>query len=511
MTFDDFRNNHPTGSRVGDDSLVASGEETERTKYQCVSLVKAYIRECYNLEPGAWGNAIHYWTRTAQPLLTKFQQVSNSEAQKGDIVILWGVNNNPLGHIGIATGGLTATTVDILEQNGSTGGGTGTGQDAIRTRWVARSRVAGLLRPVAVAQPVATPSSYMSYTPASGVKRANKIITNWWNLNNPTADINNFRIANTLTLHTPFPIGGYAVNRNFPQYRYAMTPEDYQRAVSGDYSTNNGINEADLEDIPVPPYVPPAAPEPVKLAERYTVITRLMAFSNADDARGHQNVQRDIEPGEYYVFSKVDKCYNLTDSNVHDRGWWINTADNVIQEPPVPTLPVDPPKQPDFEPVDNPPAIEPAFKYFFINADKQPRLYRSVGGNNEEAIELDNRHAPLPLKSDWKGYCTYFAMVDGHPYYISDKLLEQYHFGIAKHLIKEVVEEPEQPKPVPARVSSFDVNRDNKVNWDDFIDFGSKLIDRTRTTIAPLAPKITEAKIRAVKTMDGFVRRSTKK
>jgi hypothetical protein len=496
MTFDDFRNNHPTGSRVGDDSLVASGEETERTKYQCVSLVKAYIRECYNLEPGAWGNAIHYWTRTAQPLLTKFYQVSNSEAQKGDIVILWGVNNNPLGHIGIATGGLTATTIDILEQNGYTGGGTGTGQDAIRTRWVARSRVAGLLRPIAVAQPVATPSTYMSYTPASGVKRANKVLTNWWNLNNPTADINNFKVANTLPLHTPFPIGGYAVNRNFPQYRYVMSPADYQRTVSGDFSTNNGVNEADLEDIPAPPpppYVPPAAPEPVKLAERYTVVTRLMAFNNADDARGHQNVQRDIEPGVYYVFSKVDKCYNLTDSNVHDRGWWINTADNVIQEPPVPTLPVDPPKQPDFEPVDVPaPVVRRQYEMIkpvqmeAINA--VPEVFADLEGKTTVKAQLN----PGSVKE-----YSMRTIVDGEEYYIPTLSMKRgWRHGIPRELL-------DYPQMKPA-YSPLDVNQDGKVRWDDFVDFGSKLIDRTRTTIAPLAPKITEAKQRTTKFIDGF-------
>lgn len=119
--------------------------------YQCVDLVKQYVYEGFNLAPGAWGNAINWWTTTNPNLLTKFNKVSGSQGVQGDIVVLRGLSGNPYGHIGICTGGLTSTTIEILEQNGSTGNGTGTGGDAIRKRFVSRSRVAGLLRPKPVA------------------------------------------------------------------------------------------------------------------------------------------------------------------------------------------------------------------------------------------------------------------------------------------------------------------------------------------------------------------------
>lgn len=120
--------------------------------YQCVDLVKLYMYKRYKVPNGAYGNAIDYWYRTSNVVLQKFKKVAGSNAKAGDIVI-FETNVTPMvkgmqpGHIGVATGGLTSTSVEILEQNGSSGGGTGTGGDAIRKRYKPRYRVAGLLRP----------------------------------------------------------------------------------------------------------------------------------------------------------------------------------------------------------------------------------------------------------------------------------------------------------------------------------------------------------------------------
>jgi hypothetical protein len=141
----DFKNSW-LGKRIADPSL--SGQLPQGQWYQCVSLVKEYLRRVHGLDPGFWGHAIDYWTKTNPTLFTKFDRVHTSQVEQGDIVILNGLPGNPYGHIGIATGGLRdATTFEMLEQNGSTGSGTGTGADAIRTRFVERSRVAGVLRP----------------------------------------------------------------------------------------------------------------------------------------------------------------------------------------------------------------------------------------------------------------------------------------------------------------------------------------------------------------------------
>lgn len=117
--------------------------------YQCVDLVRQYFYENYGLgdAAGGVGGAINYWNNTPRGVLSKFDRVDGSAARNGDVVILYGLPGNPYGHIGIGTGNINDTKVEILEQNGSTGNGSGVGPDAIRTRWVDRTRVAGLLRP----------------------------------------------------------------------------------------------------------------------------------------------------------------------------------------------------------------------------------------------------------------------------------------------------------------------------------------------------------------------------
>lgn len=113
--------------------------------YQCVDLILEYIYEKFGLSHTR-GNAIDYWTNPSPDILTKFHKVASSDPQIGDIVVMLGLPGNPYGHIGIATGNKTATTVEILEQNGATGNGSGMGGDAIRTRFIAKNRIAGLLR-----------------------------------------------------------------------------------------------------------------------------------------------------------------------------------------------------------------------------------------------------------------------------------------------------------------------------------------------------------------------------
>lgn len=115
--------------------------------YQCVDLILQYIYEIYGLPSGVRGNAIDYWNNPSKPLLDKFNKVPTSDAIASDIVVLHGLGGNPYGHVGIATGSSNAAQVEILEQNGQTGSGTGQGGDAIRTRFIDRTRIAGVLRP----------------------------------------------------------------------------------------------------------------------------------------------------------------------------------------------------------------------------------------------------------------------------------------------------------------------------------------------------------------------------
>lgn len=87
------------------------------------------------------GDAIVWWTNPSYLLTENATRIQGSNVIPGDIVI-----KRP-NHMGIATGNMTTTTVEIIEQNGHTGTGTGADpEDHIRTRFISRSDVAGIWR-----------------------------------------------------------------------------------------------------------------------------------------------------------------------------------------------------------------------------------------------------------------------------------------------------------------------------------------------------------------------------
>lgn len=113
---------------------------------QCADLAKQYMKEIAGVPNGAYGNAIDYWYKPHKAVLSKFIRVNGSKAQQGDIVVFKGINGSPYGHIGIADSKYGLLKINTLEQNGSTGNGSGLGGDAIRIRAIPRWRVVGLLR-----------------------------------------------------------------------------------------------------------------------------------------------------------------------------------------------------------------------------------------------------------------------------------------------------------------------------------------------------------------------------
>lgn len=150
MTYSQFKQKW-LGKRVDYDKVYG---------FQCVDLIKQYLHERFGLRPGAWGNAIDYWYQTNPAILKKFDRLSTSKARVGDIVIFKGINGNPYGHIGICDSNVGSLSVNVatLEQNGSSGNGSGTGGDAIRVRGIARWRVVGVLRPKAAKPALKMPS-----------------------------------------------------------------------------------------------------------------------------------------------------------------------------------------------------------------------------------------------------------------------------------------------------------------------------------------------------------------
>lgn len=110
--------------------------------FQCVDIGKQSLAWATGKDfKGSMGNAITWWTNPSYLLTENAQRIYGSNVVPGDIVI-----KRP-NHEGIATGNVTNTAVEIIEQNGHTGSGAGTDLgDKIRTRFISRSDVAGLWR-----------------------------------------------------------------------------------------------------------------------------------------------------------------------------------------------------------------------------------------------------------------------------------------------------------------------------------------------------------------------------
>lgn len=148
--------------------------------YQCVDLIKAYVKEVYpRVTAGAWGDALDYWRDTNHPLLKWYDRVASQSPQRGDIVIFKTYGRTDLagaGHIAIAVNSDT-----MLEQNGATGDGDGMGGDEIRYRTIPKSRIAGLLRPKEGGQIMDTEDGRQLYVVALHRPAENAGVAGQWN------------------------------------------------------------------------------------------------------------------------------------------------------------------------------------------------------------------------------------------------------------------------------------------------------------------------------------------
>lgn len=77
--------------------------------YQCVDLVKVYLDWCFDIKPGAWGNAKDYWNNLNKANMSDyFYQVPNTRdlvVERGDIVVWGAMRGNPYGHVAIGLSG----------------------------------------------------------------------------------------------------------------------------------------------------------------------------------------------------------------------------------------------------------------------------------------------------------------------------------------------------------------------------------------------------------------------
>jgi hypothetical protein len=141
MSYQKFEERMLKARRVNPDGIFG---------FQCADLVKQYLIDEHGIPNGAYGHARQYWESTAFNILAKFAKKETKSVLAGDIVVLKPTSDQPRhqnGHLGIATGVQSASTVEILEQNGSSGTGDGEGNNRIRKRHVPKSRMFGVLRP----------------------------------------------------------------------------------------------------------------------------------------------------------------------------------------------------------------------------------------------------------------------------------------------------------------------------------------------------------------------------
>lgn len=111
MTFDAFVNKY-IGRAVDYDGSCGK---------QCVDLIKLYLKHCFGILAGAWGNAHAYYDyfNIRPELKVNFVRIKNSKKfvpMKGDICV-WSKNMNKFGHIAIATGTGNTDSFKSLDMN----------------------------------------------------------------------------------------------------------------------------------------------------------------------------------------------------------------------------------------------------------------------------------------------------------------------------------------------------------------------------------------------------------
>lgn len=241
--------------------MIAEGKvDFDKTYgYQCVDLIREYLYSEYGMgnSAGGVGYAINYWTNTPQAILEKFDRIETTNVRNGDIVILRTVGHSDFaipGHIVIGTGGLTDANFEALEQNGSTGGGSGVGPDAIRTRWIDRSRIAGVLRPKDATPPPAPAAAYTVEVITEKKVQLEKYPTMEWDLNK--REWQGFN-ENPITHNGGEVVTIRAVARHNLGGIYLMQDPNVAR----------GFNQVDVKDYAEPAPQPPA---PENYATHYT-------------------------------------------------------------------------------------------------------------------------------------------------------------------------------------------------------------------------------------------------
>lgn len=486
------------------------GRQTDydhRFQFQCVDVILQGLFEMHGIN-GAYGNAIDFWKNPDPKLLKSLDLISTNHPIKGDIVVLRTYGRNDLegdGHIGWSTGAVDAVNFELFEQNGYGGGDglpypDGRHRNEIGTRWVARTRIVGVLRPKAV----------IPYTKA-GLSEKQVILNksvNKYDLNQPTIADMAARPVYHANQGYRFAVNGLATHINGERY------------YMEDYNGSQGWNVKDVDDYipPVTPYVPPAKPVEVKLAETYMLDWEVPTYPEAIDAQMHRSAYGVLKPrnGGYIVYKKNNNAYNLTEDNMKP-GVWINTDDNVPPKVEIhvnaPAIPVKAPEPVFPAAADNIADILAAGDTNMAtdwrkctpvkigaNGEWLPVKYKSVNDIVVQIRSLDGKlPATLPLPAHHELNITSTFMYDGIKYARDDRLSAAHRFYALPFDMLRIV----APKPLQRR--RMDSNGDGDVNISDFIDYGGKLFKNGITVVRTVAKTIQTEK--AKRFIDGIKER----
>lgn len=308
---------NPAGQRVDYDHVYG---------YQCVDLIRQYVYECYGLGTGVHGSAIDYWNKPTATLLTKFVKVPTQDVRQGDITVL-SSPVTPLGHIGIATGNATATNFEMLEQNGGNGTGTGTGTDAIRTRYIAKGRIIGVLRPISVVSAPVTP-----------------MIT----LDQLTELYNDILRRAPDAGGVQHYVGHYTYDfvrndmLNSAEYRNVQASQAAAvAAAAAQAAANAAAIQAAQQQISEVAASPAGAMTVPTSTTKYPINTTLLTYGQMSDAQNRINPKGELMAGaSWYEYCEKGGMLNITQTPGVSIGTWINPADN---EAPVPAPLPEPP------------------------------------------------------------------------------------------------------------------------------------------------------------------------
>lgn len=111
LTFEQFKNKY-IGKSIDYDGVAGA---------QCVDLIKIYLKECFGINAGAWGNAVDYWNNINRPGMSEvFTRIPNTRSlvvERGDIVV-WNTNvGGGYGHVAVGLGIGDINGFQSLDQN----------------------------------------------------------------------------------------------------------------------------------------------------------------------------------------------------------------------------------------------------------------------------------------------------------------------------------------------------------------------------------------------------------